>query len=280
MSDSSDEKHSSRTQETRNSLMVLKMPPKLLVSVRNVQEARIAAEAGVDIIDIKEPQQGSLGMVHPRVLQECVVSIRAVNSRCQLSTACGELGEYDPFEPPASLKGFNFFKIGLAGMCGKNNWRAAWQLMRDQLAPENSEKTPRCVAVAYVDSANANAPEIEEVIEAAAESDCAGVLFDTFQKNDMRFSDWVSDSRLKRFLRVIHQHGMFCSIAGKLTLADVTHFSQFSKNMPVAEPVDVIAVRSAACLQDERTSEVSAVRIQELQERLRGVSASQFLEQF
>ncbi|QDT34041.1 (5-formylfuran-3-yl)methyl phosphate synthase [Thalassoglobus polymorphus] len=258
--------------------MVLKMLPKLLVSVRNAQEARIAAEAGVDIIDLKEPKQGSLGMVLPTVLRECVASVRAVNSRCQLSAACGELVEFAPLVPPASLSGFNYFKIGLAGMHGKENWQATWQHMRDQLGPENGESTPRCVAVAYVDSANANAPEIEDVIEAAAASDCAGVLFDTFQKNDMRFSDWVSDSRLKHFLKVIHQHGMFCSIAGKLTLADVSHFSKFSENVPAGRAVDVIAVRSAACIQDQRTSEVSAARIQELQERLRGASASQFLE--
>ena len=33
----------------------------LLVSVRSASEARVALAAGVDVIDVKEPNRGSLG---------------------------------------------------------------------------------------------------------------------------------------------------------------------------------------------------------------------------
>ena len=43
-------------------------PPKLLVSVRTIEEARAALAGGADIIDIKEPTRGSLGRADEAVL--------------------------------------------------------------------------------------------------------------------------------------------------------------------------------------------------------------------
>ncbi len=42
---------------------------KLLVSVRSVDEAEMVLEAGVDLIDVKEPRSGSLGAALPEVWQ-------------------------------------------------------------------------------------------------------------------------------------------------------------------------------------------------------------------
>lgn len=45
------------------------MTMKLLVSPISVEEARIALEGGADIIDVKNPKEGSLGANFPDVIQ-------------------------------------------------------------------------------------------------------------------------------------------------------------------------------------------------------------------
>ena len=42
---------------------------RLLVSVTDAEEARVAVEAGVDIVDVKNPAEGSLGAPRPGVIE-------------------------------------------------------------------------------------------------------------------------------------------------------------------------------------------------------------------
>ena len=66
---------------------------RLLVSVRSLDEARVALEAGVDLIDLKEPARGPLGAVDLEVVE--AVS-QFVASRVPTSTALGELIDWNP----------------------------------------------------------------------------------------------------------------------------------------------------------------------------------------
>ena len=50
---------------------------RMLVSVRDVAEAREAMRAGVDFIDLKEPSAGALGGLALPVIREVVAALRA-----------------------------------------------------------------------------------------------------------------------------------------------------------------------------------------------------------
>ncbi len=60
----------------------------LLISVKNVQEASIALAAGVDIIDLKDPNVGALGALDLEVTKQIV---RLVNGGKLVSATVGEL---------------------------------------------------------------------------------------------------------------------------------------------------------------------------------------------
>ena len=60
----------------------------LLVSVRDAEEARHAADAGADLIDIKEPLAGPLGAAAPETIAEIV---HVVAGRCPISVALANL---------------------------------------------------------------------------------------------------------------------------------------------------------------------------------------------
>jgi uncharacterized protein (UPF0264 family) len=239
------------------------MPPKLLVSIRNSFEAKIAAAEGVDIIDIKEPRQGSLGMASLDVIRECESIVREIASESLVSAACGEVRDWTntSISPAEQLPNLQFLKIGLAGLVREQNWQRQWNASREILLPTPvASNSPKWIAVVYADANEAESPPATEIIATAAQENCAGVLFDTYAKNDRRFSDWISNDQLSEYLDLIHESEMFCAVAGRLTMDDVSRL--------VRLPVDVIAVRSAACEGGTRTASLSADRIKELQQRI------------
>src|SRR5438270_12690933 len=114
--------------------------PRLLISVRNLQEARLALAGGADLIDIKEPSHGSLGQACASVISEIAST---VGTHKPLSAALGELLD-SPLElPPANL---NFAKWGLSGCATLENWP---NLLAERDA--NVRRTnPRCQAVGVI----------------------------------------------------------------------------------------------------------------------------------
>src|SRR5215469_10876555 len=66
---------------------------RLLVSVRDAREAAVAAAAGADVIDAKDPARGVLGAVSPAVLDGIV---RAVARPQMVSAALGDLNADAP----------------------------------------------------------------------------------------------------------------------------------------------------------------------------------------
>src|SRR5262245_39809144 len=87
---------------------------RLLVSVVDAEEACVAAVAGADVIDVKDPSRGSLGEAAPAVVR----AVREVTPRdLPVSAALGD----GPFTPEraarlareAAATGAAFVKLGL-----------------------------------------------------------------------------------------------------------------------------------------------------------------------
>jgi len=86
---------------------------KLLASVTNSQEALWVLEAGIDIIDLKNPAEGALGALPLSIISEIVSS---VGGRAQISATIGDL----PMQPDFIFKavesvattGIDIVKIG------------------------------------------------------------------------------------------------------------------------------------------------------------------------
>src|SRR5688500_3590527 len=96
---------------------------RLLVSVRSAEEALLALAGGADLIDVKEPDRGSLGYADPAVWREVQ---QAVAFRVPMSAALGELLT-DPVERLAAhATGFAYAKIGLAACGNEPLWREKW----------------------------------------------------------------------------------------------------------------------------------------------------------
>ncbi len=226
----------------------------LLVSVRSADEARTALAGGASIIDVKEPDHGSLGQA-PWSIWRDVHTV--VSTAAPISVALGELPDWlaphCPAPPSQAWAGISFCKLGLAGT--DVNWQEAWRAVRSRLDDNNG---PAWIAVIYADWQSARAPDPESILEQAIGTDrIVGVLVDTWDKTRPIELDerWVS-----RAVRV-RQAGKLVAMAGGLDCRSIATLGQIAP--------DIVAVRGAACVDGNRRSAIDLGRVAELSRLVR-----------
>ena len=235
----------------------------LLISVTDAEEARAALQGGADIIDVKEPNNGSLGRAPLPRITDVVRTVARRNPAILLSAAMGEAADIcEPAAAPHEPSGVpdaqpHFLKLGLAGLAGCD-WRKQWQHARrilDALFP-----AARWVAVAYADHQRAQSPDPHQVAEAAVGLQLPVLLLDTFSKDGTTLMDWLPESRLADLRDVTRQAGMLLALAGRISLPQLP-------DLACLEP-DIVAVRGAACADGQRTGAISRTRVRELKREL------------
>ena len=204
----------------------------LLVSVRDVEEATEVLRAGVDVVDVKEPADGSLGAASPQVWQQVVDQLAG---SVPVSLALGELRDEELGQRLAGIPaGTAYVKIGLAGCQHEAGWRNRW---REALEKMPAGTSP--VAVVYADRERARSPLPAEILEAAGDLGCAAVLVDTFDKQAGTLLDHWPPARLWEHARRVRQRGMRVVLAGSLDEAAI--------RLLATPAIDLLAVRGAAC---------------------------------
>jgi uncharacterized protein (UPF0264 family) len=232
--------------------------PQLLVSVRCVAEARAALAGGCDILDVKEPGRGALGMADPDTMAHVlrVAGAAPTAAAVPVTAALGETSEWVRTRAvPWLPAGLSAVKLGLAGLGAVGeDWISAWRSVRDRFQ-ESSAGRLSWIAVIYADWSSAKAPPPEAIVEAAIATGCAGVLFDTHAKDGRHLLDWLELEEIKRLAASAQASGLLAALAGSLTAALLPALGGLRP--------DVIAVRGAVCAGGSRTGVIAppAVRI-------------------
>ncbi len=228
----------------------------LLVSVRDAAEARDALAGGADLIDVKEPNAGSLGAAKPEVIADV---IRAVAGRRPVSAAFGELREHSAeriqqITAAPALANLSYVKLGLAGCASIPDWAEHWeQTLR--LFP-NSVKA---VAVAYADWKTADAPPPDVVIEIGGQFGCGALLIDTFDKQRPGLLAALPIAELARIVRAARAVGMVVVLGGRIAPDDFASLLLLES--------DYLAVRGAVC-RGGRESRLDQALVRQVKERL------------
>jgi uncharacterized protein (UPF0264 family) len=229
---------------------------KLLVSVVDVGEAREAAAAGADIVDVKNPAEGSLGAPSPAV----IAGVRAaVPAELPVSAAIGDMPNLPGTAALAALgaarSGATFVKVGLWGVSVERDAVELLRTVRDGLANVPSAVV---VAAAYADARRvACAPLAPELLPRVAQAAGVGVcLVDTAIKDGRGLLDWLSPEELKALVADAHAGGMQIALAGALHAED----------LPVVRDTaaDIAGVRSAACGAGRRSAPLDVARVRAL----------------
>jgi (5-formylfuran-3-yl)methyl phosphate synthase len=229
---------------------------RLLVSVADVSEARVAAAAGADVVDVKNPAEGSLGAPSPAV----IAGVRAaVPAELPVSAAIGDMPNLPGTAALAALgaarSGATFVKVGLWGVSTEPEAVTLLRAVRDAVAG-----VPGTVIVgaAYADARRvARAPLAPELLPRVARAAGVGVyLLDTAVKDGRGLLDWLSPDELTSLVADAHEAGLQVALAGALRAEDLA--------VARATGADIAGVRSAACGDGRRSGSVEAARVRAL----------------
>src|SRR5262249_5917779 len=154
---------------------------------------------GCDVLDIKEPALGAMGMAAPATIAAVVSRGRDLKSWVPVSVALGEAIEWDRQRPVPTLPTqIAYVKLGAAGVGSDAGWeRRLTQVTQRFLenecdaAGDGECRAAKWIAVAYADWENTCGPCPEEVAEGARDCGFAGVLIDTHSKDGRRLFHWL-----------------------------------------------------------------------------------------
>lgn len=255
----------------------IRSTPLLLASVTEPEEAALALRAGIDILDLKEPREGSLGACPPDVLR-AVVGLRdavvapaaeggrrgAVRApRPAVSAALGDApdlpGTFALAAAGAAACGVDIVKIGLLGM--RSEADACRFLAAIVAATRQTAPSVRVVAAAYADAGAIGSLPPRLLPDVAARAGAHGCLIDTARKDGRGLFDHMDARELVRFIADCRARGLTCGLAGSLGL---THIARLRELGP-----DVVGARAALCA-GGRTGRLDPLRLANFRDALRG----------
>jgi uncharacterized protein (UPF0264 family) len=226
-----------------------------LISVRNQAEALIAMKFPIGILDLKEPRNGALGSPRHSVAQQVIDACPAAQLK---SMAMGEMMQWSDGFPasvgeatgnrnPTIPDGYDFAKVGLAGMRKQAGWKRSWKRWAASLPTATNP-----VAVIYADGQACGCPAPDEIVELALQTRQPTVLVDTFNKKDGDLMTWWGADQIERFLINAKRQGVTTVLAGSLKpqhLADL---------LPLRP--DYVGVRGAVCKNGRDVLDESALQ--------------------
>lgn len=240
-------------------------PPVLgqwLVSVQDLQEAKLAARFGVDLLDLKEPGAGPLApttletwrqVAHYQRLSVGNADHNQLQRHCRLSAALGEIDQAVSIAPTLPSD-FEFAKAGPSEITQPNLLKSAWSTLRSRL-PRSVE----LVAVAYADHEAANSLNVETILRTAAQIGFRRILIDTFDKSRGSSVEILGAARLSAFARTAADARLWWSLAGSVKLAHVAEIRTLFQGTPWGP--DCAAVRGDLC-RDGREGQLCPIRMQ------------------
>jgi (5-formylfuran-3-yl)methyl phosphate synthase len=221
---------------------------RLLISVRSVGEALIAAEGGADFIDLKEPRHGALGALPLATIRHCVAALRGCGLPVSATIGDAPKNIGDTVKRVADC-GVDYVKVGIAR-------NAAAHDVLTMLAACGRPVVPVLLADRGLDAA---------LIARAAGFRFAGLMVDTADKQAGSLFDCAPLSALQHFIATARAASLMCGLAGALRMQ---HLPQLAALAP-----DFAGFRTAVCAGD-RGAALDAQRLHTLRQAVWPMSSA------
>lgn len=222
---------------------------KMLASVNSLAEARLVSQFKVDIVDLKQPEQGALGALAVATVAEIVDGLK---QQATISATVGDL----PMQPELvceavqnmAATGVDFVKIGFFP-------GGDWQGTIAGLSA-TARQGHALIAVLFADTD----PDFA-VVESLAAAGFRGVMLDTMDKQRGSLTGLMALEQLRDFVSTAKNHGLLCGLAGSLKAGDIPELLPLN--------ADYLGFRGALCRQSCRTAELDESQIVEIKELFR-----------
>lgn len=220
---------------------------KVLISPMDGKEAVESIEGGADIIDIKNPAEGSLGASFPWIIKE--IKDLAVGYGRQVSATIGDM-KYKPGTASlaalgAAQSGADYIKIGLFGV--KNEEEALNMLNPVLRSVKGFDGHKKLVAAAYADYYRIDSISPLVLPRLGEDAGVDGVMIDTAIKDGKTLFDHMSVEELQEFVQQSRKRGRFCALAGGIKAEHIAILKELDP--------DILGVRTVVC-KSGRTSKI------------------------
>lgn len=217
----------------------------LLISPINAEEALESIEGGADIVDVKNPKEGSLGANFPWVIK----NIREITpAGMHVSATLGDV----PYKPGtvslaaagAVVSGANYIKVGLYGT---KNYDEALEVMENVVkSVREFNEDALVVASGYADAHRVGAVDPMEIPRVAADAGADLAMVDTAVKDGKTLFDFMDVEKLQNFNDTIHDFGLKSALAGSVKKDQLKLLHDIG--------CDVVGIRGAACTGGDRNN--------------------------
>ncbi|MEM4788332.1 MAG: (5-formylfuran-3-yl)methyl phosphate synthase [Ignisphaera sp.] len=211
---------------------------KLLVSVKNIDEVEDAVEGGADIIDVKDPSDGSLGLPDLSIVKGVVDVVKSLGGK-EVSIALGDIDrenkalKYIAFV--GGVFGIDYVKVGMA----VTDFGIAMRIAKEVVDIVRMFPKSKVVLVGYADYQYIKSIEPLKVVDIAVKTGAEGVMIDTLRKNGLSSFDILPLEYMEKFVEKAREANLITAIAGSIRI----------KHIPLCVKLgfNVIGVRGAVC---------------------------------
>ena len=229
----------------------------LLISVKNVAEALIAHEVGVDIIDLKDPNVGALGALSVHATTQIIQAIKQgktiglnAPSLALISATVGEqhidLNHLISEIQARFVLGVDLIKIAVSELFYTEDFSSQMQSL--------TLSGIKLVAVFFADK-----PIDLALLVTLKKIGFFAAMLDT-QIKQQNLLQAQTASQLQMFIQKCHQNDLQSGLAGSLQTQHIENLIQFNPTY--------IGFRGAACNGFERKSDLSLTKILEIKKLL------------
>ncbi len=215
---------------------------KLLVSPKDVEEAKAVISGNADIVDVKNPKEGSLGANFPWVIRS--ISELVEKERGNGMKMSAAIGDFDYKPGTASLAalgtafaGAEYIKVGLLKI--KTKEEAVDLLTGVVKAVKDFVPTKKIVSAFYSDYKRINSISPFEISAIGEAVDIDVAMVDTGIKDGKTTLEFMTEEELKTFVSESKALGLEIALAGSLKFDDIPAIKRIKP--------DIIGVRGMVC---------------------------------
>ena len=227
---------------------------KLLVSPINLEEAKAAYNGGADIIDVKNPKEGSLGANFPWVIRSVK---EAMDPKTPVSATIGDMN-YKPGTASlaalgAAVAGADYVKVGLYDV--QTTEQAIDMVEHVVKSVKDYDPSKKVVISGYADYKRINSIPLRELPPICADCGADVVMMDTGIKDGRSTFEFMTNEELSQFVESARDLGLVTAIAGNIKFEDIEAINQIGP--------DIIGIRGCVCGGD-RNSTIQQKLVEEL----------------
>ena len=229
---------------------------KLLISIRSIEEVKVVNGLNIDIIDLKEPKNGPIGMLDFIDVKKIVLALRDNNFCGKISTTFelndGNLSGADiaKIENLGSV-GLDYIKVGVSA--DGNTWTNLKKFTESLSKIKNRVLENKLILVLMI--TDKHSFKFVKNISPSMVGKFSGIMIDTLDKENGSVFDIVNFTELSIIKKFALENNIDFGIAGSL---DVSHTSLINQLQP-----SWAGYRGGVCLK-KRSGLLSRVRLKNL----------------